>query len=88
MSATTDPKTLLAERKVALASLDLDWARRRYPWYADNDQSLLIVLHQSRYGHTGIDLALRRDSRDWLHARGLTGMCDQEFQLPDEELVT
>lgn len=57
------------QRKQALETLDINWARRVL--MADSgvefsDQSLLVALHKTRYEVTDVDDKYRHESREWL----------------------
>jgi hypothetical protein len=74
----------LAERKRALETLDVEYARRNVPAEAD-DYFLLAILHKARYECTAIAEELRRSSARWLLAHGLQRIGGLPI-LPDGEL--
>lgn len=77
---------LKAERKVALESLNVEWARTWMP-YATSDAARLVAMHKARYEITDIDPAHRQASRIYLEANGFSrkdGLpWPPEWQLPE-----
>lgn len=57
------------KRIEALASLDMDWARKMFPC-ATNDLVLLIAMHKARAECIDLAPALRTASVEWLRGRG------------------
>ena len=58
------------ERNRALATLDMEYARREMP-NASSDEVRLMAMHKARVECTDIDSSLRLASVKWLHARNL-----------------
>lgn len=75
----------MKERDAALKALDVEWARRRFP-YADT-ATLLLSLHKARYACTTIPAEYRHESGRWLRERGYHGVGSMpllpEGQLPE-----
>lgn len=70
-----DIKDWLAERKLALETLDMAYARRNFP-NASSDEVLLLAMHKARYECTDIAANLRRASEKWLKARDFNRVHD------------
>lgn len=65
----------LADRKLALETLDMAYARRNFP-KASSDEVLLLAMHKARYECTDIAPNLRRASAKWIKARGFKRLYD------------
>ncbi len=74
----------VAERDQALATLDMEYARKMIP-AASSDEVRLIALHKARYEAVSIDPILRHSSGVWLKKRGYRRLGGMDF-LPSEEL--
>lgn len=73
------------EMVAALERLDLKWAERNSPFKGASEETLLCALHKARYEVATIDIALRRESREWLQAHGYTRLKQQAW--PDQDLL-
>lgn len=78
-----DIEAWLAERDAALASLDMDYARRMMPDAEDDVR--LAAMHKARYECTGLAAELRHASGHWLRERELGRMTFAPL-LPEGEL--
>lgn len=83
MNAAADLARFRATRTAALATLDLDYARRVFP-NASSDELLLATLHKARYECADIDAALRVESRTWLESRGFSRLNRLPWPSPGE----
>lgn len=63
------PPKMMEQRNAALASLDMDYARRMLP-NAENDMVRLMAMHKARYETTTMPRELRHESGEWLRSRG------------------
>lgn len=59
----------MRERDVALAALDMDYARRLMP-DVSSDEVRIIAMHKARYETTTMARELRHESGAWLRAHG------------------
>ena len=86
MSMTDTARALarfLSERNAALASLDMEWARKMMP-QATNDFVRLLAMHTARVECTALSDELRWDSVQWLRERGSKRL--NGLDLPEKEL--
>lgn len=74
---------LLEERNAALTTLDVTWAKERFP--TADEHTLLMSLHKARYECTAIAPELRHASGAWLRASGYHRMNGLPL-LPEGEL--
>lgn len=78
-------KQFLKERDEALVSLDLEYARRKFPQAAD--ETLLMALHKARVEVLTMPETLRRKSMEWLKERGYGPMTEvnwpEDGSLPE-----
>jgi hypothetical protein len=83
---TTENEMLkvLEERNKALATLDMNYARRLMP-EASSDHVRLIVMHKLRYECLSLPHELRHASAEWLRSYGY-GRMDGTPLLPAGEL--
>lgn len=65
----------LADRKLALETLDMAYARRNFPG-ASSDEVLLLAMHKARYECTDVAANLRRASGAWLKKHGYKRVYD------------
>lgn len=78
-----DIKEFIQQRDAALAALDINYARRKFP--DADDATLLLSLHKARVEAKSLPETLRRESMAWLKERGYGRMMQLPWP-PNEEL--